>query len=172
MAKISNTVAYPNVSPTLNDYFVLSDENDSLLTKTTKLSDVKTLFGIDTIVAKVQVQDIDLLTLGTTDVTLLAAPGTGKVIDIISFDVFMDVGNVAYNFINNSVVSLNSVTVTTIASSTINSATDIILKQDITSGVLAQNAPLLLTNIGNPTQGNGVLRVNILYRILTANTSF
>lgn len=113
-----------------------------------------------------------MLTLGTTDVTLLAAPGTGKVIDIISFDVFMDVGNVAYNFINNSVVSLNGVTVTTIASSTINSATDIILKQDITSGVLAQNAPLLLTNIGNPTQGNGVLRVNILYRILTANTSF
>ena len=36
MAKISNTVAYPNVQPTLDDYFVLSDQTDSLLTKTSK----------------------------------------------------------------------------------------------------------------------------------------
>ena len=172
MAKISNTVAYPNVSPTLNDYFVLSDENDSLLTKTTKLSDVKTLFGIDTIVANIQVQDSDLMTLGTTDVTLLPAPGAGKVYDIISFDTFMDVGTTAYNFINSPTVSLNAVTTTTIANTTVNSATDMILKQSVATGVLGQNAPLLLTNVGNPTQGNGVLRLNIFYRILTANTSF
>lgn len=172
MAKISNTVAYPNVSPSLSDYFVLSDENDSLLTKTAKLSDVKTLFGIDTIVAKVEVKDADLLTLGTTDVTLINAPGAGKVLDIISFDVFMDVGDVAFNFINASVVKLNNVDITTIASTTTNSTTDLIVKQSVTAGVLGQNVPLLLTNIGNATQGNGQLRINILYRVLTANTSF
>ena len=172
MAKISNTVAYPNVSPTLNDYFVLSDENDNLLTKTCKLENVKTLFGIDTVVANIEVTDAELTTLGTTDVTLLAARGSGKVYDIISFDVFMDVGTTVFNFINNSTVTLNGVTITTIASTTINSATDVILKQSVTAGALGANAPLLLTNIGNPTQGNGVLRINILYRVLTANTSF
>ena len=84
----------------------------------------------------------------------------------------MDVGTTAYNFINNSTVSLNGVAITTITSSTINSVTDVILKQSVTAGALGANAPLLLTNIGNPTQGNGILRINILYRILTANTSF
>ena len=83
-----------------------------------------------------------------------------------------DVGTTAYNFINNSTVSLNGVAITTIDSTTINSVAEVILKQSVTAGALGANAPLLLTNIGNPTQGNGVLRINILYRVLTANTSF
>jgi len=172
MAKISNTVAYPNVQPTLDDYFVLSDQTDSLLTKTSKLSDVKNLFGIQTVTAHVTVQDVDLINLGTTDVTLIAAPGSNKVLDIISFDVFMDVGNTAFNFINDSIVKLDGVNITTIASSTINSVTDKVVKQSVAVGALGVNKPLLLTNVGNATQGNGVLRINILYRELTTNNTF
>ena len=173
MAKISNTVAYPNVQPTLDDYFVLSDQTDSLLTKTSKLSDVKNLFGIQTVTAHVTVQDVELINLGTTDVTLIAAPGSNKVLDIISFDVFMDVGNTAFNFINDSIVKLDGVNITTIASSTINSVTDKVVKLPLAGGTeLGVNKPLLLTNVGNATQGNGVLRINILYRELTTNNTF
>ena len=172
MAKISNTVAYPNVQPTLDDYFVLSDQTDSLLTKTSKLSDVKNLFGIQTVTAHVTVQDVELINLGTTDVTLIASPGSDKVLDIISFDVFMDVGNTAFNFINDSIVKLDGVNITTISSSTINSVTDKVVKQSVAVGALAVNKPLLLTNVGNATQGNGVLRINILYRELTTNNTF
>jgi hypothetical protein len=172
MAKISNTVAYPNVQPTLDDYFVLSDQTDSLLTKTSKLSDVKNLFGIQTVTAHVTVQDVELINLGTTDVILIAAPGSDKVLDIISFDVFMDVGNTAFNFINDSIVKLDGVNITTIASSTINSVTDKVVKQSVAVGALGVNKPLLLTNVGNATQGNGVLRINILYRELTTNNTF
>jgi len=173
MAKISNTVAYPNVQPTLDDYFVLSDQTDSLLTKTSKLSDVKNLFGIQTVTAHVTVQDVDLINLGTTDVILISAPGSDKVLDIISFDVFMDVGNTAFNFINDSIVKLDGVNITTIASSTINSVTDKVVKLPLAGGTeLGVNKPLLLTNVGNATQGNGVLRINILYRELTTNNTF
>tara|TARA_B100000963_G_scaffold75320_1_gene63455 strand:+ start:7525 stop:8049 length:525 start_codon:yes stop_codon:yes gene_type:complete len=174
MAKISNTVAYPNVQPTLDDYFVLSDQTDSLLTKTSKLSDVKNLFGIQTVTAHVTVQDVELINLGTTDVTLIAAPGSNKVLDIISFDVFMDVGNTPFNFINDSIVKLDGVNITTISSSTINSVTDKVVKQPLvlTNILLGVNKPLLLTNVGNATQGNGVLRINILYRELTTNNTF
>jgi hypothetical protein len=172
MAKISNTVAYPNIQPKLDDYFVLSDKNDSLLTKSTQLSDVKSLFGIETVTAHISVQDVELQNLQNTDVTLITAPGTNKVLDILSMDVFMDVGTTQYNFINDSIVKMNNVNITTIPASTINSATDLIVKQTISTGVLAKNSPLLLTNIGNPTQGNGILRINIFYRELTVDNLF
>ena len=172
MAKISNTVAYPNIQPKLDDYFVLSDKNDSLLTKSTQLSDVKSLFGIETVTAHISVQDVELQNLQNTDVTLIAAPGINKVLDILSMDVFMDVGTTQYNFINDSIVKMNNVNITTIPASTINSTTDLIVKQTISTGVLAKNSPLLLTNIGNPTQGNGILRINIFYRELTVDNLF
>jgi|TARA_R100001460_G_scaffold43006_1_gene79225 hypothetical protein len=172
MAKISNTVAYPNIQPKLDDYFVLSDKNDSLLTKSTQLSDVKSLFGIETVTAHISVQDVELQNLQNTDVTLITAPGINKVLDILSMDVFMDVGSIQYNFINDSIVKMNNVNITTIPASTINSTTDLIVKQTIGTGVLAKNSPLLLTNIGNPTQGNGILRINIFYRELTVDNLF
>ena len=99
MARISNTSAYPNlVTPVTTDYLILTDESDNLMTKSCTLGDVQGLFGVDTLVAHVTVASASLLTLPATDVTLIAAPGTNKVLDIISMDLYVDAGNIAYNF--------------------------------------------------------------------------
>ena len=46
MAKISNTSIYPNIDPVLSDYFVVTDANTDLATKTCTLESVQTLFGL------------------------------------------------------------------------------------------------------------------------------
>ena len=40
MAKISNQNAYPLINPTLEDYVVITDKDNQLLTKTTKLRNI------------------------------------------------------------------------------------------------------------------------------------
>jgi len=49
MAKIENTLSYPNIIPTINDYVVLTDVNDNNATKTSKVSDFQQFFGISTL---------------------------------------------------------------------------------------------------------------------------
>ena len=82
MVKISNTSAYPNLAtPVATDYLILTDQSDNLLTKSCTLGDVQKLFGVDTLIAKVTVSSAALLTLSGNPVTLINAPGAGKVID-------------------------------------------------------------------------------------------
>ena len=84
MARISNTSAYPNIgTPVSSDYLILTDKSDNLITKTCTLGDVQNLFGIDTLVAHVTLNNASLLTLGSTPAILIPAPGVGKVIDVI-----------------------------------------------------------------------------------------
>ena len=102
MAKISNTAAYPSISNLDSaDYLVLTDAENELKTKTATIEQIQTLFGIDTLVAKVTVNTGSLLTLGNTPITLIAAPGANKVIDIISISQYLDAGTTQFNFGNN-----------------------------------------------------------------------
>ena len=65
MAKISNTAAYPSISNLDSaDYLVLTDAENELKTKTATIEQIQTLFGIDTLVAKVTVNTGSLLNLG------------------------------------------------------------------------------------------------------------
>ena len=76
MARISNTSAYPNiVAPTTNDYVVLTDQSDNLITKSCTLGELQSLFGLDTLVAHVQINSAEQLLLSTTPKELIAAPG-------------------------------------------------------------------------------------------------
>ena len=46
MAKISNTAAYPDIAPTLEDYVVITDQDTKdLETKTSTLADIKPLIS-------------------------------------------------------------------------------------------------------------------------------
>lgn len=84
MARISNTSAYPNiVAPTTTDYLVLTDKSDNLVTKSCTLGDLQNLFGVDTLVAHVQVNAAEQFLLATTPKELIPAPGANKVIDVI-----------------------------------------------------------------------------------------
>ena len=169
MAKISNTSAYPNLAtPVATDYLILTDQSDNLLTKSCTLGDVQKLFGVDTLIAKVTVSSAALLTLSGNPVTLINAPGAGKVIDTMRVSYFVDAGAQTYDFAN---VILTNAGVN-IDQNEINSAVDV-LKSELTSNLtMTENTAITLSTASNPTQGTGVLYFNIIYRVLTVDSLF
>ena len=181
MAKISNTSAYPNIT-TLDsaDYLIITDAENNLMTKTCTLSTLQSLFGIDTVVTKVAVTSSQLATIFTSPITLIPNPGAGKVLDIMSVMISFDAGNTVYDFGagNPLILEANNIPLFTIAAATLNSATDIVAKLELNAAASSQiniplGTPLLLqATSANPTQGNGLLYLNIFYRVLTVGTSF
>ena len=173
MARISNTSAYPNiVAPTTTDYLVLTDKSDNLVTKSCTLGDLQNLFGVDTLVAHVQVNAAEQFLLATTPKELIPAPGANKVIDVIDAAIFVDAAT-QYNYGNNLVVKNgNAYDLFSITAQTANFATDIVKKFQIATGVLPQNTAVTLNTAANPTQGNGVLYLNLYYRVLNVGASF
>jgi len=174
MAKISNTSVYTNIgTPTASDYVVLTDQSDNLTTKSCTLGELQNLFGVDTLVAHVQVNAAEQLLLSTTPKELIAAPGLGKVIDVIDAAIYVDAGTIQYTYGNNLVVKNgNAYDLFTISLQTANFATDIVKKFQIATGVLPQNTAVTLNTAANPPSGNGVLYLNLYYRILTVGTTF
>lgn len=179
MARISNTSAYPNIgTPVVSDYLILTDKSDNLITKTATLGDVQSLFGIDTLVTKVTVNNASLLTLATTPAILIPAPGVKKVIDVISIMFFLDAGSVAYDFTVGSLpIKIGAEQIASIPNSNqaVNSSTDTVFKPEVPSGtneIIAENTALTLEAQANPTQGNGVLYANVFYRVLNVDSSF
>jgi len=95
---------------------------------------------------------------------------------MISFDA----GDTVYDFGagNPLILEANNIPLFTIAAATLNSATDIVAKLALNAAASSQiniplGTPLLLqATSANPTQGNGLLYLNIFYRVLTVGTSF
>ena len=127
MAKISNTSAYPGIANLDSaDYLVITDAENSLMTKTATIAQIQTLFGIDTLVAKVTVNTGSLLTIGNTSITLIAGPGNNKVIDIISISQYLDAGTAQFNFGNNLELKIGATVFGTLSSQSANFATDLV----------------------------------------------
>jgi hypothetical protein len=78
MAKISNTTAYPNITPTANDFVVLTDVSDNDETKTCTLESVGQYLG--TSVAEVTLTPFQILNSFTNPVELVPAQGANKYI--------------------------------------------------------------------------------------------
>jgi hypothetical protein len=150
------------------------------MTKTATLSQVQSLFGVDVRVQKVALTAAQLQTIYTAPVTLIPNPGLGKVFDIMSVMCSFDSGSAVYDFGagNDLILKTNNLSQFNIAAGTLNSATDIVAKLELNAAAGSQinipsGAPLLLqASSANPTQGNGLLYLNIYYRILTVGTSF
>jgi len=177
MAKISNTVAYPGISNLdAADYLVITDAENSLMTKTATIAQIQNLFGIDTLVAKTTVNTGSLLTLADTAITLIAAPGTGKVIDLISIAQYLDAGTTVYDFGNNLEVKIGATVYGTLTSQSANFATDLVSKMDGAGAgaakVIEQNTAVTLETAANPTQGSGTMYFNIFYRVLEVGSTF
>ncbi len=178
MAKISNTVAYPSISNLdAADYLVITDAENNLVTKTATIAQIQALFGVDTNVTKTTINTGSLLTLADTAITIVPAPGVGKVIDVISIMFYMDAGSQAYDFGTGSLpIKIGSQQIASIpnSSSTVNSATDAVFKPEVPNEdeVIPQNTALTLEALANPTQGSGTLFVNVFYRVLTVGSSF
>ena len=181
MSKISNTTAYPTVTPAAGDLLVITDVSDSNATKTATVSSISSVISD----AGLQTQEItltpaQLLSLnGGGTVELIAAPGAGKIIVPISYASFLDFNTTAYN------VSVNALNLTYkdaslasgerfawINSIFANADFYLIGSPAIDAGLggfsVAENQALVLkTNPGVPvTGGDSPLKINILYRII------
>ena len=181
MAKISNITAYPTISNLDgSDYLIITDANNSLATKTVTLSQVQSFLGLASdspVIANVSVSSATLLTLATTPATLIAAPGAGKILDIISIMCYLDAGATPYDFTPSLLIKIDTASIGSISNSstTINSAVDATFKPETPNSneVYPPNTALTLHAGGsNPTQGTGVLYVNVYYRVLTVGSNF
>jgi hypothetical protein len=177
MARISNTSVYPNINPVLSDYFVLTDANDDLSTKTCTLESLQQLYNVDVVSKSITVSPLYLNVLATQDFEILPAPGSAYVYDIQRIVVFMDPGSTVYDFATDlPSFDMGSLALSDIQISTMNSSTDVvevIYTGGTTNFVLPTNTSVVLSKAGsNPTQGNGTLYVNISYRKLKLNSTF
>ena len=147
MAKISNLTSYPQISDLDKyDYLLITDKENALQTKNVSVEQLQKFFGINTNEAKVTVTAAQLLTSATIDVDIIPASllATNEVIDILS-----------------------------ISSVQANTATDLVLNITELTGAIAQDSALVLDGGSvNPTQGNGTMSFNILYRVLQVGSSF
>ena len=175
MAKISNTEAYPSIQNlAINDYLVITDADNKLMTKSVTVEQLQGFFGLDTLVAKVTVTSAALLPLASTTVTLIPAPGANKVIDIISISQYLDAGTTQFDFGNNLEVKIGATTFGTLTAQSANFATDLVSKIETgaTTKVIEQNTAVTLTTAADATQGNGTMYFNIFYRVLNVDSTF
>jgi len=179
MAKISNLTSYPLITNLdKDDYVLITDKENALQTKNASIEQLQAFFGINTNTAKVTIASASLLTLADTAVDLVAAPGVSKVIDVISIMFYLDAGTTVYDFGTGALpIKIGSEQLGSVSNSstTINSATDAVFKPETPNSVtevIAQNSALTLEAVANPTQGNGVLYANVLYRVLNVGSSF
>ena len=175
MAKISNTSIYPNIDPVLADYFVVTDANTDLATKTCTLESVQTLFGLADTTVTVTVSSVLLNALWTQPLTLLAAPGDGYVLNVKNIILFMDAGSLVYDFDNIANVKIGTYSAGFISTSTFNSATDLVIPifNGETDANIPSNTPLVLTGQGTTSgAGNGVMYIKITYQTLKLDSTF
>jgi len=181
MAKISNQNAYPLINPTLEDYVVITDKDNQLLTKTTKLRNIRGLFEQELTQANISIggtTGINLPTYGNP-VELIPAPGPDKVLQVISVFQYLKAGSVPYNYgttgdLNYKVGS--SLALFSIGDYRINSTIDLTWQNNIgTTKEPEINQPLTLVqpNSGQDyTEGNGVLKINVKYEIIDLEALF
>lgn len=125
--------------------------------------------------ASVEISSEDILALYTTAKELVAAPGEGKVLELISVLLAYEYGATAYTVTSctNFEVKLtdktgDSVSATVAVAGTIDQTNDELrtvgkLGTDITP---VDNAPLCLALGGaNPTLGDGVIHAKVAYRV-------
>lgn len=177
MAKISNIAAYPNISNIdAADYLIITDAENNLMTKTCTISQLQSNFGVDTLVAHVEVTSKELLGLSTGK-KIIEAPGANKVLDIIDIAVYGQFGSGAYDFSSDLEFDCNSTVYASLSNLTANGNADYSVKLILGGGsgnslALSANQPLSLFSSSNPTQGDGKLFVNLFYRVLTLGTTF
>ncbi len=176
MAKISSTLSYPSIGTVVGtDYWVLTDAESDLATKSVSVNQIQKFLGLEgSAVSQVTVTSAQLLNLANVPMNLIAAPGTDKIIDILSIAVFSDFDTTAYNFGNDLEIKMGSIVFGALSGSETNAASDVVSKMGYIGGtrILPTDTAVTLETAANPTQGDGTMRFNILYRVLKAGNTF
>ena len=84
MAKISSLSSYPLITNLdKDDYVIITDKENQLMTKNVSVEQLQTFFAINTNTQKVSISAANLLTSFSTPVEVIPAPGANQVLDII-----------------------------------------------------------------------------------------
>ena len=179
MAKISSLSSYPLITNLdKDDYVIITDKENQLMTKNVSVEQLQTFFGINTNVKKVSISAANLLTSFSTPVEVIPQPGANQVLDIISIMAYLDAGLTVFNFPANVQLNIGAVNIGLLRGAQfLNQNNDLIEKSKLLDGVsgglIAKGAGLNLQALtGNPTQGNGTLYLDVMYRVLDVGTSF
>ena len=124
---------------------------------------------------EIEISSAEILALFTTEKELVAAPGAGKVLDLVSCLLAYDAGGTAYTIGTAGNLQVKYTNKTGAAASTtdaaaglLDSASDLlhILDKIEASTVAVVNSALVLTlATANPTLGTGVIHAKVTYRI-------
>lgn len=165
----------------IDDHFIDEDSftSDSA-TKAPSQQSVKAyvsaqIGGTALLSASVTVSSAQILTLFTSPVQIIAAPGAGNYIDIISASIFYDYATTAYGGGTTVYLQFNNGTEqqATDGSALLAQTADMIALLDGQNSIAVQwsvieNAPIQIkASPSNPTTGDSTLKVRILYRIVT-----
>jgi hypothetical protein len=179
MAKISNQNAYPLINPTLEDYVVITDKDNQLLTKTTKLRNIQGLFELEPITVSMAVggaTGVGVPTFGNP-VEIIPAPGPNKVLSVYSVFFYVEAGSIPYDYggdiffdVGDYDISNAGRNITRVGDENLNSTVNKAV-QRLTSVTKEPqiNAPLkmVVRNVSqDPTQGNGTFKILITYDII------
>ena len=121
----------------------------------------------------IEIPAASIITSFTTPITLVSALGTNKGIQVVSANLSMIVGTIAYTVVGVTSVSLQVNNVVQ-ASSTVIPYDDVAnttysMALATTAVIINDNTSLVLkTNGANPLAGNGTLMVNVVYREIHA----
>ena len=172
MARISNTTAYSSITPTLSDYFVLTDSENNLNTKTCTIENLQTLFGLNTTSVTIAITETYLKVIAAQPHTLLPAPGDGYVYDVSSIVSLMIPGSTPYNFVNTLNVTQGNIQ-EPLALNLLNATTKKVYKNDPSPAeFLPENTGITLGGLASPSAGNGTLYIKITYRKLKLDSTF
>ena len=172
MARISNTTAYSSIIPTLPDYFVLTDAENNLNTKTCTLENLQTLFGLNTTSVTIAIPETYLKVIAAQPYTLLAPPGDGYVYDVSEIVSLMIPGSTPYNFVNTLNITQGTIQ-EPLDINLLNAASKKVYKNDPSPAeFLPENAGITLGGLASPSAGNGTLYINITYRKLKLDSTF
>ena len=168
MARIAT---YPqDASISVDDLLVGTDAEDSNITKNYKIGDVKNFIaGSQLATAKVTVTSEQLLSLdGGGAIELIEAPGTGKVISIISIACFVDFNSIAFNFNESLDFKIGTNTQNEISVGLINSSEDkyFLLGGDLKLVLPNTALTLFADTTATVTTGDSPLTLSIAYRIV------
>jgi len=172
MSKISNTTAYPTVTPAAGDLLVITDVSDSNATKTATVSSfTSSVLGLQT--QEITLTPAQLLSLdGGGTIELIEAPGAGKVIVPISFACFLDFNTIAYDL--SSDINIKSGTTGgsfgAVDADELNSSSDVYFTVTLSpypGATLEVNGALnIVATTQTITQGDSPLTLSITYRIV------
>lgn len=126
---------------------------------------------------EVEVTSAQIKTLVATDVDLVAAPGAGKAIELISAILTMvpaATSPVAYTWANTdhnitvgNATFVNDAAAQALIEASTSGRYSAVIRPSATEGALTENAALKIgaSGTGEPAAGNGTLKVRVAYRV-------